>query len=173
MKLSSCFAFVVVAGDAHNVFVIRCGEIGVGIDHGLTLTLGVVNVLAEDPRDGAAGGCAVVLHERVTIGTVGERNIENLGVFERLLHAVPDRVIVVLGLNNSEREIRFVRENVVRLLRFTSLHRLTTNDNAAFRKVSFLSDLSHAVPLVAIRCDNCRCNKLGADVRLCESFFCS
>ena len=97
--------------------------------------------------DGAAGHGAVVLQEGVAVGAVGERDIEHLGVLERLLHAVADGVVVVLGLDDGEREVRLVEQDVVGLLRLPASDRLAANDDAALGEVGFLTDLRHHVPL--------------------------
>ena len=49
-------ALVVVAGDAHDVFAVGGGEIGIGVDHRLPHALGVVDVFAEDDGLGEAVG---------------------------------------------------------------------------------------------------------------------
>ncbi len=49
-------ALVVVAGDAHDVFAVGGGEVGVGVDQRLPHALGVVDVLAEDDGLGEAVG---------------------------------------------------------------------------------------------------------------------
>ena len=49
MKLSSSsLAFLVVAGDAHDVLAVSGDEVGVVVDERLAHALGVVDVLAED-----------------------------------------------------------------------------------------------------------------------------
>ena len=53
---------------------------------------------------------AVVFQEGVAVGAVGERNVEDLGVFKRLLHAGADGVVVVLGLDDGDRDVRLVVE---------------------------------------------------------------
>ena len=49
-------AFVVVAGDAHDVFGVGGGEVGVGVDHRLPHPFGVIDVLAKDDGLGEAVG---------------------------------------------------------------------------------------------------------------------
>ncbi len=117
---------------------------------------------------GAAGGGAVVLQEGVAVGAVGEGNIEDLGVVQRLLHAGADGVVVVLGLDDGERDVGLVEEDVVGLLGVAALHRLAANDDPALGEVDLLADLGHQVPLVAIRADQRGRDELGADVRFGE-----
>ena len=49
-------AFIVVASDAHDVFGVGSGEVGIGINHCLPHAFRVVDVLAEDDRLGKAVG---------------------------------------------------------------------------------------------------------------------
>ena len=122
------------------------------------------------PLDRAAGAGAVVLQKGVAVGAVGERHVENLGVFERLLHAGADRVVVVLGLDDGDRDVRLVVEDVVGLLGFAALDRLAADDDPALGEVGLLADLGHHVPLAAVRADERGRDELGADVRFGEGF---
>ncbi len=58
--------------------------------------------------DGASGGGAVMLQEGVAVGAVGEGNVENLSLFEGLLHPGTDGVVVVLGFDHGEGKVLFV-----------------------------------------------------------------
>ncbi len=111
---------------------------------------------------------AVVLEEGIAVGAVGERNVEDLGVFERLLHAGADGVVVVLGLDDGDRDVRLVEEDVVGLLGLAALDRLAANDDAALGEVDLLANLGHHVPLAAVRADERGRDELGADVRFGE-----
>ena len=118
--------------------------------------------------DGAARAGAVVFEEGVAVGAVGEGHVEDLGVFERLLHAGADGVVVVLGFDDGDRDVRLVEEDVVGLLRFAAFDRLAANDDAALGEVDLLPDLGHHVPLAAVRADERGRDELGADVRFGE-----
>lgn len=122
-------------------------------------------------RDGAACGSAVVLKEGVAVRTVGEGKVENLGIFERLRHTGSDGVVVVLGFENGEREVRFIGEEVVGFFRFTAFHRLSPHDDAALSEIRFFADLSHHIPLGVVRTHQRGRDELGADVSLGERFF--
>ena len=122
-------------------------------------------------RDRTAGRRAVMLQKSVTVGAVGERDVQNLCVFQRLLHPCANAVGVVLGLHDSKWEIRLVGENVVGLLGFAASDGFAMNDHAAFREVDFLPNLHHDVPLVAIWPNQCGRDELGADVRFGECSF--
>ena len=49
-------AFLIVAGDAHDVLAVGCGEVGIRINHRLPHPLGVVDVLTENDGLGEAVG---------------------------------------------------------------------------------------------------------------------
>ena len=113
---------------------------------------------------------AVVFEEGVAVGAVGEGDVENLGVFERLLHAGADGVVVVLGLDDGDRDVGLVEEKVVGLLGFAALDRLAANDDAALGEVVLLPNLGHHIPFVPALADKCGRDELGADVRFGEAF---
>ncbi|MNE34618.1 hypothetical protein D3C80_1283470 [compost metagenome] len=41
-------AFLIIAGDAHDVLAVLCHALGVEVDQGLAHTLGVIDIVAED-----------------------------------------------------------------------------------------------------------------------------
>jgi Periplasmic binding protein len=61
------------------------------------------------------GACAGAVMENETIAVRGEneRDIQGLGIFESLLHPIADTVCVVLRLNQRQRNIGLVVEDVV------------------------------------------------------------
>ena len=91
-------ALVVVASDAHDVFRVGGGEVGVGVDHGLAHAFGVVDILAKDDRLGEAvgrfeerrnlggnQGCALFQDEvLVVVGDVVFAILDELAVFVAL-----------------------------------------------------------------------------------------
>ena len=109
-----------------------------------------------------------MFEEGVTIGAVGKRDVEDLGVFERLLHAGADGVIVVFRFDDGDRDAWLVEEKVVGLLGFTALDRLAANDDTALGEVDLFPKLGHHMPLAAWA-DQCGGDELGADVRFGES----
>ena len=119
---------------------------------------------------GAAGDGAIVLQKRIAVRAVGKGDVENLRVFERLLHPGADGVVVVLPLDDGEREVRPVIEQVVGLLGFTAFHGLAAHDDAALGEIRLLADLGHQIPFVVILSNQCGGDELRADVRLGESF---
>ena len=107
---------VVLGGDGF-----LCGGVGLGCAVAGPKFVGGRELIERDfARDRARLDGAVVLEEGVAVGAVSERHIEDFGVFKCLLHASPYAVVVVFGLDDSEREVRFVGEDVVGLFGFTA-----------------------------------------------------
>ena len=123
------------------------------------------------PRHRAAGGRAVVFEKGVAIGAVGEGDIKNLGVFERLLHAVPDRVVVVFGFDDGDGQVRLVEKKIVGLLGFSAPDGFAPDDDTALCEVGLLAELGHHVPASALGAAERRRDELGPNVRFGEGFF--
>ena len=94
---------------------------------------------------GARAG-AVVEDEAVAVGGEDKRDVERRGVFEGLLHAVADAVVVVLGLDEGDGDVRLVVEDVVGALGLAAGDQLAANDDAALGEADFFADLRHAHP---------------------------
>ena len=69
-----------------------------------------------------------------------------VGVVERLLHAVADAVVVVLGLDDGDRDVRLVVEDVVGALGLAARDQLAADDDPALGEADLLADLRHLVP---------------------------
>ena len=117
-----------------------------------------------------AGAGAVVFEESITVRAISKRHVENLSVFECLLHAGADRVVIVLCFHDRDGNVRLVEEDVVGFLGFAAFHRFAANDNAAFGKVDFLAKLGHHVPLGSVHANDRWRDELRADIRFGESF---
>jgi hypothetical protein len=78
-----------------------------------------------------AGAGAVVEHEPGAVRGEDEGNVERGGVIERLLHAVADDVRIVLGLDQRQRNVRLVIEDVVGALGLAPLLKLRQYREAA------------------------------------------
>ena len=59
----------------------------------------------------------------------------------------PTRVVVVFGLNDRERDVRLVEEEVIGLLCLAAVDGLAANDDPALGEIAFLADLRHHIPL--------------------------
>ena len=97
-----------------------------------------------------------------------EGDVERFGVVERLLHAVADAVVVVLGLDDREGNVGLVIEDVVGSLGFAACDQLAADDDAALGEADLLADLVHFVPAGAAKG---RRDELGADVAFGEGVF--
>jgi hypothetical protein len=78
-----------------------------------------------------------------------------------LLHAVADAMIVVLRLDQRDRDIRLVIENKVGLLGLAARDQLAAHDDPALSKIDLLPNLQHLVPAGTL---NGRQDELGGDV---------
>ena len=77
-------------------------------------------------------------------------------------------MVVVFGLDDGNREIGLVEEEIVDLLGFSSTDGFAANNHPALREVDLLTKLGHHVPFLAVRAKNCRRNELRADIRFRE-----
>ena len=107
-----------------------------------------------------SGGGDAIEHETVTVGRVPDRDIQGDGVVEGLLHAVADGVVVVLGLDQRDGDIRLVVEDVI--------GPLAPYNDAALGEANLLADLRHLVPPGTAQSGG---DELGADVAFAEASF--
>ena len=115
------------------------------------------------------GACArsVVEEESVAVGRKDEGDIQGLGVVQPLLHAVADGVSVVLGLDERDRNVWLVVENIVGALGLPARDQLAAHDDPALCKAHFLANLQQLVPPSLAQG---RRDELGADVTFTETF---
>ncbi len=125
-------------------------------------------VEAEVRFDRGALAGAVVEHEAVAVRGKHEGNIQRRGIVEALLDAVADAVIVVLGLDQRDRDVRLVVENEVGLLRLAARHQLAAHDDPALGEIDLLPNLQHFVPAGAL---DGRQDELRADIAFGEASF--
>ena len=105
-------------------------------------------------------------HEAVAVRGEHEGDIERRGVVEALLHAVADAVGVVLGLDQRDRDVRLVVENVVGPLGLAARDQLAAHDDPALGEIDLLANLHHLVPPGAL---DGRQDELRADVAFGEA----
>jgi hypothetical protein len=79
-------------------------------------------------------------------------------------------VAVFLGLDDGDRDVRLVVQDVVGALLLAACMQLATNDDTALGEADFLANLGVEIP--ASCCDGW-CNELGADVTFGEFFYLS
>ena len=111
---------------------------------------------------GARAG-PVVEYETVAVGGEHEGYVQRLGIVERLLHAVADAVVVVLGLDDREGDVGLVVQDVVGAFGLAARDQLAADDDAALGEVDLLADLVHLVPACPAEGGS---DELGADVAL-------
>lgn len=102
-----------------------------------------------------------MLKKAITVTAEHRRNIQDGGVIQALLNASHDRMIVVLGLNDGDRNIGFVIKNVIRPLALAACGEIALHIDAAIGKTHFLADLFLHVPTCLFQR---RRDELGADV---------
>lgn len=115
-------------------------------------------------RHGPGGNRAVVFQKGVAVGAVDKGNIKHFRAVQRLLHTVADAMIVVLRLDEGERDVGLVDEDIVGSSGNPTLYHFPANDDPAFGEVDLLPHLRHQVPLVPIRADQRRRDELGANL---------
>ena len=108
---------------------------------------------------------SVVEHEAVAVGRKHERNVQRFGIAQRLLHAVADGVVVVLGFDQGDRNVRLVLEDVVGPLARAPANQVAAHDDAAPGEAHLLADLRHLVPPGPAQGGR---DELGADVAFGE-----
>src|SRR4051812_6341990 len=75
------------------------------------------------------------MHEkRVAVRTENERDVETLRVRKSLQHPRSDRVLVVFSLDDGDRKVRTVKEQVVGALTFATCNETATNDDLPVRE---------------------------------------
>ena len=84
--------------------------------------------------------------EPVAVGGEDERDVEDLGVVQRLLHAVTDGVVVVLRLDDGDRDVGLVVEDVVSELGLPPSHHLAPDVDLPFGEVDLALDLRLLLP---------------------------
>ena len=80
-----------------------------------------------------------MLNEPIPIGAVRKGDIEHLGVAQGLLHPRPHLVVIILGFDNRQRQVRLVKQNVVRPISCPALHRLPAHMD--FPQCEFFKEL--------------------------------
>lgn len=107
-------------------------------------------------------------NEAVAVGGEDEGDVQRFGVVQCLLHAVADAVVVVLGLDQPQRDVRLVVENAVGPLGLAAGDQFAADDNAALGEIDLFADLRHGIPAGV---DHGGGDEFGADVAFTERFF--
>lgn len=99
--------------------------------------------------------------EAVAIAGKDEGHLQGIGIGQGLLHAVAHGMLVVLGLDDGQRQVGLVVEDEVGAARLAPGMQPATDDDAALGEGNLLADLGVQVPA---RLDDGRRDELGADV---------
>ena len=110
---------------------------------------------------------SVVEEEPVAVRRKYEGDIQGLGVVQPLLHAVADGMSVVLGLDERDRNVWLVVENIVGALGLPARDQLAAHDDPTLGEAHFLANLQQLVPP---RLAQGRRDELGADVTFTKTF---
>ena len=117
---------------------------------------------------------SVVEVKGITVAAENKRDVQGLAITQRLLDSRADRMVVVLGLDNGDRDVGLVVENVVGSLLLAARVNLATHIDSPVREANLLANLRVDVPP---RRDNARRDELRTDVALAQAFlvhdFCS
>jgi hypothetical protein len=95
---------------------------------------------------GVVGVGGIVEEEAVAVAAEGEGDVQHVGVFEGLLHALADRFVVVFGFDDGDRQVGFVEEDVVGAFLFASADQFATHDHSSGGELDFFADLGVEVP---------------------------
>jgi hypothetical protein len=106
--------------------------------------------------------------EGIAVATEDKWNFEGLGVGEGLLDPSINRVIVVLGFDDGDGDVRLVVEDVVSALLRTSCMKFPPDINSPIRETDFLTNLCIDVPArrYQVRRDELRANVALVRARL-------
>ena len=84
--------------------------------------------------------------EAIAVGGKHKGDVQGAGIAEGLLHSVADAVVVVLGLDDRDRDVGLVIEDVVGPLGLAARDELAANDDPAVGEGDLLADLQHRIP---------------------------
>ncbi|MNP24296.1 hypothetical protein D3C76_1170480 [compost metagenome] len=96
--------------------------------------------------DLAACPTAIMKEEAIAIAGEYERHIQRLCIAKSLLHTGANRVLVILRLDHSDRQVGLVVEDEVCTACFAPTVKLATDHNPAFGEADLLTHLFVHVP---------------------------
>src|SRR5690606_7013370 len=110
-----------------------------------------------------AGAAAIMDQQAIAIAGEHERHVERLSIAEGLLHAGAERVLVVLRLDDGNRQVLLVIEDVDSSARLATAVHFAAHDNASLGEADFIT-----YPLMPIPASvtNGRGNEFAADITL-------
>src|SRR3546814_5175138 len=103
------------------------------------------DVCSSDLLPLSAGAGPVVEDEAVTVGGEHEGDLQRLRVVESLLHPVADAMAVVLRLDQGDRDVWLIIEDVVRPFALAAEDHLAAHDDPALGEADLLPDLRNLI----------------------------
>ena len=113
---------------------------------GPQLLWGGKGIQAEERFLHVARAGAIVENEAVAVGGEDEGDVQGFGIVQGLLHAVADAVVVVLGLDEPQGDVRLEVEDVVGPFGLAAGDELAADDDAALGEVDLFADLQQGIP---------------------------
>ena len=89
--------------------------------------------------------------EPVTIGTEDKRDVHHLCIVERLLHSGTNAVIIVLCLDNCNRNIGFIIKDIVSPSWFGPAYGIAFDKHPAIGNIHFFPDLVMDDPSLPVK----------------------
>lgn len=99
--------------------------------------------------------------EAIAVAAEHRGDVQDSGVIQPLLYACHHRMLVVLGLNDGDRDIGFVVKDVIRPLALATGSEIALHIDTAIGEADFLPDLFLHVPASLFQRGR---DELGADV---------
>jgi hypothetical protein len=118
--------------------------------------------------DGAGLRGFVMEQKTIAVAAEDERHIQRSGIAEGLLHSRADRVVVVLGLYDRERNVGLVVKDVIHPLLGSTGMNFSTHIDATIGEAHFLANLSLQIPSSRHKAGG---DKFRADIAFAERFF--
>jgi hypothetical protein len=106
--------------------------------------------------------------KRIAVRGENKGNIERSRVLDGLLHAAADRIVIILGFDQSDGNVRLVIKNVIGALRLAAGYELATYNDPALGKTNLFTNLPLDIPTGV---DDCGRNILRANVAFAEVSF--
>lgn len=102
-----------------------------------------------------------MLKKGVPIGGKSQGDIQHGCIFEGLLHSMADSMVIILGLNNGDGDVRLIIQNIINTFGSAPGDGITTDIDAAIGQGNFFQKLGLGIPSGSFQS---RCNEFGANI---------
>lgn len=82
----------------------------------------------------------------IIVGEEDEGDIQCLGILQRLLHAATDGMVVVFCLNEGNRNVRFIVEDIVSEIGFAAGDEFAPDNDSPFGEADLFANLRQLIP---------------------------